>query len=288
MNLTEYLEQDREKLLSLLAAAGTPEKAVPVMEEELDRVLLLYNEQCEISACRDAAAGMLESAKLALPLLTAASDISVWERSEEESRGRRASVWGIALSILAAAALVGGLAVLFLSGFSGAESKDVLLFSVLILTAPILAFFGGRLLFRLGKKEKKKEGAKRYLTESRVDPEKCWRTLKNVLFAADRELEALPERLDEGKGNTEKQEIGKEELELFAGLCEAVWSKDGEYALEKLEGIRYYLHTRGIETEDYDGSNPRHFDFLPAQETATFRPALLKDGEVVKKGLAAR
>ena len=45
MKMTELLEKDKDKLLTELSAAATAEKAVGVLDNELDKLLLKHNEQ---------------------------------------------------------------------------------------------------------------------------------------------------------------------------------------------------------------------------------------------------
>ena len=44
MEMIQFLEADKEQLMSGLAAAGTPEKAQSFLEKEFDGRLLHYNE----------------------------------------------------------------------------------------------------------------------------------------------------------------------------------------------------------------------------------------------------
>ena len=46
MAMIDYLEKDKDKLIAGLEEAKTPEKAGRILEEELDRLLVRYNEQC--------------------------------------------------------------------------------------------------------------------------------------------------------------------------------------------------------------------------------------------------
>ena len=55
MEMIQFLEADKEQLMSGLAAAGTPEKAQSVLEKEFDRLLLHYNEECMEEKVRDTA-----------------------------------------------------------------------------------------------------------------------------------------------------------------------------------------------------------------------------------------
>ena len=58
MKLVELLEKDKENLLTELAAAKEPDRAIRVLENELDKLLMTYNEQADSERERDAAAYM--------------------------------------------------------------------------------------------------------------------------------------------------------------------------------------------------------------------------------------
>ena len=55
MEMMQFLEADKEQLMSGLAAAGTPEQAEHVLDKEFDRLLLRDNEECALERVRDAA-----------------------------------------------------------------------------------------------------------------------------------------------------------------------------------------------------------------------------------------
>ena len=44
--MIEFLDEDRERVMTGLKSAGTPEAAQKVLEKETDRLLLQYNEEC--------------------------------------------------------------------------------------------------------------------------------------------------------------------------------------------------------------------------------------------------
>ena len=54
MKLIELLEKDKQNLLTELAASKTAERAVTALENELDKLLLMYNEHCSSERERDA------------------------------------------------------------------------------------------------------------------------------------------------------------------------------------------------------------------------------------------
>ena len=67
----------------------------------------------------------------------------------------------------------------------------------------------------------------------------------------------------------------------------ASYSGDPEFALEKIDEIKYYLHKQQIETVDYSEATKQYFDLMPGIKSGTIRPALVADGKVLKKGLAS-
>jgi hypothetical protein len=77
------------------------------------------------------------------------------------------------------------------------------------------------------------------------------------------------------------------ELAMLSDLLEAAYSGDGEFALEKLSGIRYYLYKKQIEVIDYSKDTAAMFDIMPAKgKASTMRPALVYQGRLLRKGIA--
>ena len=84
MAMLEYLEKDKEKVLAELVSAALPERAVKVLESELDRLLYQYNESEEEERLRSAASAMTETAKISLSYLNAMGEPKIWERYEDD------------------------------------------------------------------------------------------------------------------------------------------------------------------------------------------------------------
>ena len=74
---------------------------------------------------------------------------------------------------------------------------------------------------------------------------------------------------------------------IFSELLEAGYSGDGEFALERLGSVKFFLHKNGIDAVEWSPENDELFDRLPAAESGTIRPALVSEGKLLKKGLAA-
>ena len=84
MKIVDILEKDKDNLLTELAAAKESEKAVRVLENELDKLLLTYNEQCSSERERNAAAYMMQAVRLSLPLIDSVGDTKVWEAGDSD------------------------------------------------------------------------------------------------------------------------------------------------------------------------------------------------------------
>ena len=77
-------------------------------------------------------------------------------------------------------------------------------------------------------------------------------------------------------------------LDLLVSQLEAKASGRAELALRSLERAEQVLHMLGIEVRYYSAENADLFDVLPTMgEARTIRPALLKDGQVIRRGTAA-
>ena len=121
-----------------------------------------------------------------------------------------------------------------------------------------------------------------------MDAKAVYRTLHAVMQITDQNIDkaAGRESIVPAEG-TSAGELNDAEISLYAGLMEALYSGDGEMALDKLNDIKYFLHRNQIETVDYSEGSREWFDVMPSKTEATIRPALVHHGELLKKGLAA-
>ena len=126
------------------------------------------------------------------------------------------------------------------------------------------------------------------MTTLTVDPEKIFRTLRTTCLVIDQELKEY----SAGKGTetveeSTKEAPGERELSLYAGLLEALYSGDRDYAFDKLGELRGFLRTRNIDVEDYAPGREAWFDMMPSKEAGTLRPALVSEGRLLRKGMAS-
>ncbi len=292
MTLLELLEKDKDKVLSDLVSAALPERAVKVLESELDRLLYQYNEAAQSDRLRTSAAAMTETAKVSLAYLTSMGEPKIWERYEDEDPSAPTKK---PVPVLAWIFLVVGLALPFAALVLAAQVPDGTFNFVgspvtfaLTGAGVILMFIAGILMHR---KPIPKKQTKVRQTEIAVDSEKTWRALRAVVLSMDRNLEQAAS--DEKWEQREKAEtqgtalLPAPEVDFFADLLEAAYSKDGEFALERLGDVKFFLHKNGVEALEWSAENDEMFDRLPAAQSGTIRPALVSEGRLLKKGLAA-
>ena len=292
MKLTELLEKDKDHLLTEISAAGTAEKAVAVLEKEVDKLLLTHNDAAGSDAERNSAAHMMQAVRLSLPFMDSLGSTKVFEKGVGESgTKKKTSVAGILLVIAALILLVYGLMPLIMLGMNAAETanarNDLITRGISILMGAAALYLSGTMQNKTGPSKKKE-----YHVEQKVDADRIYRNFRTVMISVDQSLDEV--RLTEKQahreqaGKLEGREASPAEIELFSDLLAASYSGDPEFALEKIAGIKYYLHRQQIEVVDYSDENANYFDLMPGASAGTIRPAMIADGKLLKKGLASK
>lgn len=287
MKLVDLLEKDKENLLTELAAAKEPDRAIRVLENELDKILMTYNEQCDSERERDAAAYMMQAVRLSLPLIDSVGETKIWETGSvvEEHKTR---MWPLVIVLLIVAIVLCGVGLLpLVLDLGGIEKVDYVKQGPMLLGGLAAAFVAG-LLSRRSAPKKTKTGQR---VETHVDANKIYISFRNALLAVDQNLEEIQsmqrwEKREEA-GKIDGHEVSASELDIFSDLLTASYSKDPEYALEKIDDIKYYLHKQQIEAVDYSPETAQFFDMMPSQRAGTIRPALVADGKLLRKGMAS-
>ena len=292
MKLTEQLEKDKDRLLTELSAAGTAEKSIGILEKEIDKLLLTHNDAAASDAERNSAAHMLQAVRLSLPFIDSLGKTKVYEQGGGEAKPKRkTSIAALALVIAALILLVYGLLPLIMLGMNNASTANA---RNDLITRGIAILMGAAALYLAGSMQNRQVISKKkeYHVEQKVDADRIYRNFRTVMISVDQSLDEvrLGERqaLREQAGKIEGRDASSGEIELFSDLLAASYSGDPEFALEKIAGIKYYLHRRQIEVVDYSEENANYFDIMPGTSTGTIRPALVADGALLKKGLASK
>ena len=297
MEMLQFLEADKEKIRSGLVKAGTTEQAQTVLEKEFDKLLLQYNEECVEERVRNEARHMTQAAKTMIPLISAAGETKIWSKNVGGP-----GAGGMKLTKRSIACIAGGALFLVAAIVSLALSAGSSLTALALLGAIPAAILGGALLFLGGRlsQELKAGGSgarqndETYQVEIRVDPDRVWSCLRAAVLSIDKGLQEARESVNYERDRISESEGGgfsPEEAELFAGLLESAYSLKEEAAddsavLETISQIRYYLHRKQVETVDYGGGKREWFELLPGRQDMTIRPALVREGVLVRKGLA--
>ena len=294
MKMIEFLEKDKDRLLTEITAGKTAERAIKTLENEVDKLLIQYNEQCGSDAERNTASYAMQAVRLALPLVDSVGETKVWEQGEdpEEKPKTKVSALAVILAVFGIALCVIGLIPLMKDNVNAGLKTDVLTAGLLILGGAILIFLAGMRTGRPKKTRKKKKiKEKTRQVDVFVDAEKVYRAFRQAILSVDQSLEEVQaaERWSkrEQAGTIDGRAATGPEIDLFADLLAASYSQDPEYALEKIAEIKYYLHKQQIEVVDYSEETRQYFDLMPGSKRGTIRPAMVADGTVLKKGLAS-
>lgn len=287
MKLIELLDKDKENLLTELAASKAAGKAVMILENELDKLLLTYNEQCSNERERSAAAYMMQAIRLSLPLIDSAGETKLWETGSASQSKGRVNPLAFLLIIIGLVLCGWGLMPLVDGTLDAGREIDFIRLAGLELGGLAAALIAGL----LAKYSKQKETRRNQRVEVQMDANKIYRSFRNAILSVDQNLDEIRamERWDkrDTAGQIDGHEVSASELDLFSDLLAASYSQDPEFALEKIEEIKYYLHKQQIEAVDYSEENAAFFDMMPSQRAGTIRPALVADGRLLRKGMAS-
>ena len=290
LSLAALLDEDREMVLANLAAGRTLPAAQLALEKAIDRVMYRYTEGCGDEALRDGAQHILQTMKNTLPVMDTVGEARTWKK-QIDVRRRGALRFGP----MAVGALLAGLA-LVLGSVLGVLIAGRMSGALAFLKALLPVILGGAALFWAGvlsarPKVQSAPGSEEVRMEYLVDAERAFHCLRGAMLQADAQLERIREenalrRQSESEASPAGQ-LAPEGLELFAELLESAYASPDENARESASAIRFYLHNGGVDVIDYAAGRESWFEFLPAAREGTIRPALVREGKLLKKGLAS-
>ncbi len=274
MNAATAFLNRQDQLLAQLHAAGSMDEAISACMLSLEQVAceLAQDEQDELArqrqqavlACVRRAPQLLGSA-LARGELMLAQDAPKAETTQDKLR-KGTKIGGIfLLSALAVVELVDGNTLYAL-----------------------LQLLGVHLLL-LSEKKKPQEAAR---LEARgvpyADADALVRSLRELCQAVDICVSDLI-LLEKDAGIARLSGTADDAmLDLLTALMEAKASGRDELAMRSLSQAEQYLHMLGVNVIPYSEDHAQLFDILPTMGTArTIRPALMQDGKILRRGVAA-
>ncbi|MBQ2990041.1 MAG: hypothetical protein IJD60_01975 [Clostridia bacterium] len=276
MNAVTAFDNRKEMLRQQLASACTTEEAITacVMSLEQTACELAQDEQDELGRQRQQA--VMALARRAPQLLSAAGakgEIVLMQDCETAQSGM-----GRAQKIMTAA---GVFALASLAVHECIDGK--MLFALLQLAGGALVLLGGRQKVRPAL-----ESGMRARGIVQIDADAMVRLLSELCQAADICVGDLM-LIERDAGAARLSGTADDAmLDLLVVLMEAKASGREDLAMRSLSQAQQYLHMLGVEIVHYDGQNAQLFDLLPTLgEARTIRPALMKDGQLLRRGAAA-
>lgn len=298
LTLSSLLEEDKERLMSEIDADRSVSNTSKVLEKEVDRLLMRYSQEPASETALAAAQQMMATVKSSLPAVESVTDVEVWQKDTPQQK-QKADV--ISVVFLAAG---GALSVIP----SIAHPGSVLY----VLIGAVCLGLGG---FLLGHKKTDKSGRTSASaggsgtdrqTKFLVDPDSAYHLMKRMIMTVDRGLEELPvydrnasgyaagSMLPGSLASSGAERVPAGDIDFFAELLENAYASarqepKNRSAQEQIENIRYYMHRKGIDAVDFSDACERNwFEFLPSGGSRiTLRPALVREGKLLKKGLAS-
>ncbi|MBR0419721.1 MAG: YrzE family protein [Erysipelotrichaceae bacterium] len=287
-SMQALLERDKERFLNNMAAAKASAESVSAVEEQLNRILLAYNEEEENERIRNTAVCLIESLSSAAGFLNCDGESTIWSKSQYRpgiSKPKR-SAWFIIFLLLGILCLAAACAGLIYFTDAWPPTNEMIIGLSVAGIAALLLFLSG--IFSARKKE---ENRQELYAETIPDGEKTYHILLNSVLTADKILEGVRnEELLENKKALleERDELKKEDIQLFSELLESAYAEmDNEYSKQIISEVKFYLHRKKIDVVDYDGNKRELFELMPSEVSGTIRPALVIGGTVLRKGLAA-
>ncbi|MBP3655177.1 MAG: hypothetical protein J6K32_00600 [Clostridia bacterium] len=270
MDASIAFDRRKGELLAQLEQADTPEQAAQaaVMTLELVACDLAQDEQDDLLRQRQQA--VLALARSAPAFLRAARArgelvVAAQEKMEEKKRFGLAEAGALLLGALAVFELIDG----------------NLIFAV-------LQAAGAGMMYLAGMKPAQKQTEYRAQGVLGVDAQELVRALEQQCRAADICVSDL--RLVEQENVTARLSGTADEamLDLLVALLEARATGRGEVALRSLDQAEIYLRMLGVEAASFSRETAHMFDVLPTLSgERTIRPALLRDGKLIRRGVAA-
>lgn len=271
-SIKSLLSADRERVQNTLKANQSVDRSrdqgIQTLEEELGALLLRHNASCVGDRRRQGEAdAMTAVARDSLGFLKAPG--AVLEKGPAQRRV--GAPYLLVLSALLCAPVI-----------LTVKTQPIVAYACLA-AAVICAFLSGLLWVKAG------EGR----VVSTLDPDELWHTFSRIAETMDRKLEDLAALPAEGASpdpsGEDARPLDQAELALLSELLEALYSDNGEFALQRLKKLRTYLRGKEIELVEFESDTEGYFEILPSkQSAATLRPALLYHGDLLLIGRAAR
>lgn len=276
MTFLEIYRTRKENLALRIKESKSLYETSGVISEALETMQYQYLSQDGNEDLDEKLADLVGMAKESVSVIESVNKSKLWEKAEDGEPKKKSPLPGLLL-MLAGWLLVFGSVwyYMFLHNIKMAEMKSY--FAAMGVGCLVIVIAGFALFFR--KKPKNKA-----VVEIMVDAEDIVNRFEKVISEIDKILDNEKKAISQNKIIMETA-IKDDEVQLFSYLLEAKYSAQPDFAMEQLSEVEHYLAKQDVIIVPYSKGNEKYFEFLEGNEDKTIRPALLRNGETLAKGL---
>ena len=276
MTLLEIYRTRKENLALRIKESKSLYETGGVISEALETMQYQYLSQDGTDGLDEKLADLIGMAKESVSVIESVNKSKLWEKAEGGEPKKKSPLPGLLL-LLAGWLLVFGSVwyYMFLHNIKMAEMKSY--FVAMGAGCLVIVIAGFALFFR--KKPKNKA-----VVEIMVDAEDIVDRFEKVIAEIDKIMDKEKKAISQNKIIMETA-IKDDEVQLFSYLLEAKYSAQPDFAMEQLSEVEHYLAKQDVIIVPYTKGNEKYFEFLEGDEDKTIRPALLRNGETLAKGL---
>lgn len=277
MTLYEIYKSRRENLAARIRESKSLYETGSVISEVFETMQYQYLSQEGYAPLTEKLTDLVNMAKTAFPLLESVNKYKLWENAEKEKAKKKSPVPGLVTLLIGVALIFGSLGYyMFLYNVKLEKMQNFML--AMAVGCLFILIAGFMLFFRRKVKSKA-------TVEISADADDIVKRLEELVKAIDAMLEK-EKQAQKTQQQLMDSAINADEANLFSYLMEAKLSGQPDYAMEQLDEVERYLAKQDVILVNYIKGNEKYFDFLEGEETKTIRPALIRGGEVLTKGLA--
>ncbi|MBQ8604192.1 MAG: hypothetical protein IJ410_05050 [Oscillospiraceae bacterium] len=278
MTMFDIYRSRRDNLLLRIRESKSLYETGSVISEAFETMQYQYLSQPGNEALTDKLARIMTLTKASFPLLESVNKYKMWENAEENKQPKKKSpLPGFAMLLIGVAMVMAPLCYyMFVQSIPFADMQTHLMVMgggcLVILIAGFMLFFRRKIKTKT-------------VVEISADAEDIVKRLEEVVKQIDIMLAAEKEAMKRQSALLASA-INDDEAQLFGYLMEAKLSGQRDFALEQLDEVEHYLAKQDVILVNYTKGNEKYFDFLTGEETKTIRPAFLRGGRIMLKGLA--
>lgn len=225
----------------------------------------------------DTLAKLINMAKASFPIIESVNKYKLWEDAQGAKPKKKSLVPGL-LALLAGIIMVFG-SVGYYMFISSVKFETMQTYMMVMAAGCLVILISGFMLFHRRKIKTKTE------VEISVDADDIANRIEEIVKNIDVIIEGKKAEIQRQKALLQSS-INPDEVQLFSYLMEAKLSGEADFALEQLDEVEHYLAKQDVILVNYTKGNEKYFEFLEGEETKTIRPAFVRKGEIMKKGLA--